>query len=227
MSSPTPGGLRWRCTLPLLHSPPPVSIRLPCAILIPGSERNVMSEEIREKIRLTYREYRHFPDDGKRHEIIDGDHYVSPSPNTPHQTVSRWIQMQLFRQIEEPGYGYVIDAPMDVELTDYDIVQPDLIVVAKSRRLVVKPIRVIGVPDLLVEILSPSNPEHDRELKLSLYQRVEVPEYWIVDPEAQHVDRYRLADGRYGEPTRETERIAYRHLEMEAEVDLTRVWAAL
>jgi Uma2 family endonuclease len=186
-----------------------------------------MGEQVREKIRLTYREYRHFPDDGKRHEIIDGDHYVSPSPNTRHQAASRWIQMQLFRQIEEIGTGYVIDAPMDVELTDYDIVQPDIIVVAESRRLVIKPVRVIGVPDLLVEILSPSNPQHDRELKLALYERVQVPEYWIVDTGAQIVDRYSLVEGRYGEPRRETKNIDYRRLEMSAAVDLNRVWMAL
>lgn len=186
-----------------------------------------MAEPVRERSRLTYREYRDFPDDGKRHEIIDGDHYVSPSPSNPHQSASRWIQMQLFRQIEEVGTGYVIDAPMDVELTDYDIVQPDIIVVAQSRRLVIKPVRVIGTPDLVIEILSPSNANHDRVMKLGLYERVAIPEYWIVDPEAQRVDRYTLRDRRYGDPIQATETIEYRQLEMAATVDLMRVWRAL
>jgi Uma2 family endonuclease len=135
--------------------------------------------------------------------------------------------MQLFRQIEEAGTGYVFNAPFDVELTDYDIVQPDIIVVAESRRLVIKPVRAIGIPDLVIEILSPSNPKYDRELKLSLYERVQVPEYWIVDTEAQLVDRYQLTGEHYGEPVRETERIEYRHLEMAATVDLLKVWRAL
>jgi Uma2 family endonuclease len=186
-----------------------------------------MADRVGDKVRLTYREYRHFPDDGKRHEIIDGDHYVSPSPLTAHQTASRWIQMQMFRQIEEAGTGYVIDAPMDVELTDYDIVQPDIIVVAQSRRLVIKPVRVIGIPDLVVEILSPSRRQYDRELKHSLYERTQVPEYWIVDTESQFVDRFVLQGERYGEAHRETERIDYARLEMSAEVDLLRVWKAL
>ena len=186
-----------------------------------------MADQVQERIRLTYREYRDFPDDGKRHEIIAGDHYVSPSPQTPHQTASRWIQMQLFRRIEETGNGYVINAPMDVELTDYDIVQPDIVVIAESRRLVIKPVRVIGVPDLVIEILSPSNPGHDRQLKHRLYERVQVPEYWIVDTDAHVVDRYRLTDEGYGAPSRETTTIEYRHLEMSATVDLVRVWRAL
>lgn len=186
-----------------------------------------MAEPVRERSRLTYSEYCDFPNDGKRHEIIDGDHYVSPSPSNPHQSASRWIQMQLFRQIEEVGTGYVINAPMDVELTDYDIVQPDIIVVAQSRRLVIKPVRVIGAPDVVIEILSPSNVNHDRVTKLSLYERVAIPEYWIVDTEAQRLDRYTLGDRGYGDPIRVTETIEYRHLEMAATVDLIRVWRAL
>lgn len=180
-----------------------------------------------DKIRLTYREYRHFPDDGRRHEIIDGDHYVSPSPNTDHQAVSRWLQMQLFRQIEEIGTGRVIDAPMDVELTPSDVVQPDIIVIDEERRGIISPSHVIGSPDLLIEILSPSNPTHDTELKLRLYERTAVPEYWIADSRTHTVTRYLLADGRYGEPETFTESIELRRGGMEAQVDLNRVWKAL
>jgi hypothetical protein len=93
-----------------------------------------------------------------RHEIVDGDHYISPAPSTKHQTVSRRIQFQLYEQIELTGRGQV--------------------------------------PDLIIEILSDSNPEHDRVLKLGMYQRAQVPEYWIVDPEEEFVETYVLTEGR-------------------------------
>lgn len=176
------------------------------------------------RVKLTYREYQHFPDDGKRHEIIDGEHHMSPAPSYNHQTVSRWIQYQLMRQIEEPGRGVVIDAPVDVELNEINIVQPDIVVVAQSRREVVSPARIVGLPDLIVEILSPSNPRQDTELKLRLYEQVGVPEYWIVDGEAKRLFRYRLAGAAYEPPTTHESSIEYERLEMKATVDLALVW---
>lgn len=186
-----------------------------------------MSESTGQKVKLTYREYVHFPDDGKTHEIIDGDHYMSPAPGTDHQTVSRWIQFQLFEQIEKQGTGRVYNAPTDVELTETDIVQPDIAVVAYARREIITRSRILGVPDLLVEILSPSRTAHDRELKLALYERTGVPEYWIVDPDDRSVERYRRDGGRYGEPERHRERLDYAAGAMAATVDLGHVWQAL
>jgi Uma2 family endonuclease len=142
--------------------------------------------------KYTYREYQYFPDDGKRHEIIDGDHYMNPSPSTKHQTVSRHLQFQLYTQIEVKKRGRVFDAPYDVELADHDIVQPDLVVVMNENRRIVTPKRIRGIPNLCVEILSESNPAYDRVLKFEMYQRCRVPEYWIVDPEEQSIDIYVL-----------------------------------
>ena len=175
-------------------------------------------------VKLTYKEFRHFPDDGRRHEIIDGVHYVSPSPSNVHQSVSRWLQQQLMAQIEAVGTGIVVDAPMDVELTETNIVEPDLVVVATSRMEIVIESRVLGVPDLLVEILSPSNPKHDTELKLKLYEQVQVPEYWIVNPEAEELCCYRLGPEGYEEPSSHSNTIHYTRLEMKADVDLSLVW---
>ena len=83
---------------------------------------------------LTYEEYRHFPDDGRRHEISHGEHYVSPSPGTAHQSASRHIQFALYQKIEAEGSGQVFNAPMDLELASTDVVQPDLIVVLDEHR---------------------------------------------------------------------------------------------
>jgi len=150
--------------------------------------------------RLGYREYCCFPDDGWRHEIIDGDHVMTPAPSTLHQTVSKRLQHQLYTQIELPGLGLVFNAPVDVQLTEYDIVQPDLVVVLKvpvDRTRMVTHTKINGVPDLVVEILSPSTAAIDTALKKQLYERTGVAEYWIADPENQRLERYRLADGGY------------------------------
>lgn len=134
------------------------------------------------KTKLGYAHYVCFPDDGRRHEIINGDHYVNPAPSTYHQTVSRRIQYQLYTQLELRDLGVVYNAPVDVQLSDHDIVQPDLVVVLHSKRTIITPTKIKGIPNLLVEILSPSSEGNDRTLKRDLYQRVGVPEYWIVDP---------------------------------------------
>lgn len=149
------------------------------------------------RAKFGYREYCCFPDDGRRHEIIDGDHYMTPSPSTTHQTVSKRLQHQLYTQVELAGLGLVFNAPCDVQLTDYDIVQPDLVVVLKDRTQMITPTKINGVPDLIVEILSPSTASNDTTLKKQLYERTGVAEYWIVDPDNQRLEQYRLVDDVY------------------------------
>jgi Uma2 family endonuclease len=187
-----------------------------------------MSQAAHRTPKLTYQDYLQLPDDGKIHEIIDGDHYMSPAPETDHQTVSRWIQFQLFEQIEKVGTGRVFNAPTDVELTETDVVQPDLVIVAYARREIITRRRILGIPDLLVEVLSPSRPEYDLDLKLHLYERCAVPDYWIADPENRILDRYQLSEsGHYDTPSRHTETVSYAAGAMHATVDLTQVWKAL
>src|SRR5262249_1272169 len=139
--------------------------------------------------KLTYEDLVATPADGKRYEIIDGKLYVNASPNTYHQQVSRRLQYQLYTQIELTGRGQVINAPMDGLLGVNDIVEPDLIVILQARRLIIKEPNIQGVPDLIVEILSPSTRNVDRGEKLRLYERSGVPEYWVVDPEAHAIDQ--------------------------------------
>ncbi len=147
--------------------------------------------------KLTYEHYACIPTDGKRHEIIDGVHYVNPAPNLNHQTLSRRIQFQLYTQIELTNRGVVFDAPVDLQLTEFDIVQPDLVVVLADNKDILTHPKIDGVPDLVIEILSPSNPKHDRDLKKQLYQRVGIPEYWIVDPLNEAIEQYVLSGGKY------------------------------
>ena len=139
---------------------------------------------------LTFDDYLAFPDDGARHEIIAGRHYVSAAPYLDHQRISRRIQFQLYEQIELPGRGEVFNAPTAVQLSDHDVVEPDLLVVLAERDSYLSARKVEGPPDLVVEILSPSSERRDRELKLRLYERAGVGEYWIVDPIARQVVKY-------------------------------------
>lgn len=182
-----------------------------------------MAITVNSKRKLTYAEYCQIPEDGRRHEIIDGDHCASPAPYTYHQTLSRRIQFQLYRLIEEKGLGQVFDAPTDLELSEVDIVQPDLIVILEANRRIVTPKKVKGVPDLVVEILSESTSPRDRGIKLELYRRSRVPEYWIVDPDEHILEQYVLEGEAYRCVARHSAAVTFGGLEG-VQVDLTTVW---
>lgn len=181
--------------------------------------------------KLTYSDYVQLPEDGRRHEIIDGEHYVSPSPSSAHQDTSRHIQYQLYQPIEEAGLGKVYNAPMDLQLSDTDVVQPDLMVILREHYHIISPSRIIGAPDLIVEIKSPATAERDRGVKRSLYQQHGVPEYWIVDLDSHTVERYVLEGGSYRLESTNREHITYtvepsesRPERVDATVDLRKVW---
>ena len=170
----------------------------------------------------TYEQYALIPNDGLRHEIVNGAHFMNPAPNLYHQTVSRRIQFQLYRVIEIAGKGVVFNAPVDVQLSNRDIVQPDLVVIETSRQKIMTPTKIKGIPNLLVEILSPSNADYDLKKKRELYERSGVPEYWIVLPDEQQVIQLSLIDGRYQESIHHD---AITMIEPpQATVDLTQVW---
>jgi Uma2 family endonuclease len=156
-----------------------------------------MTGVVHSSIPFTYDEYCLLPDDGKRYEIVDGELYVSPAPSPFHQTVSRRLQYALMTQLEQPGIALVFDAPCDLLFEHKTVVQPDLIVLRRARKNLVTKRAIEGRPDLLVEILSPSNRDHDQSLKRTAYAKYGVPEYWIVDPDAGTVELLRLQPSGY------------------------------
>jgi len=156
-----------------------------------------MSTEPQSKTHLGYAEYVCFPDDGKRHEIIEGEHYMNPAPSTNHQTVSRRIQFSLYSQIELKGLGQVFDAPVDLQLNEHNIVQPDIVLVLEAKRQIITPTKIKGIPDLIIEILSPTSIDNDCVLKRQMYETAGVPEYWIVDPFEHEVQQLVLEEGKY------------------------------
>ena len=157
--------------------------------------------------KITYEEYCLFPNDGNRHEVIDGLHYMNPAPNPNHQSISKYLQHYLFTQIELEGLGKVFDAPIDVQFGDHDIVQPDLIVILNDGKAKITDTRVMGPPDLVVEILSRSTAKNDFTIKRRLYEQSGVREYWIVDPDAQRIETYLLQEGKFAENGSATEEL--------------------
>jgi Uma2 family endonuclease len=131
-----------------------------------------------------------------RAELIDGEIYVTPAPIEPHQRAVTALIVALSLHIRGGAGGQVYTAPFDVHLPTGDVVQPDVIWVSPARAGIVREC-VYGAPDLLVEILSPSNSERDRIVKRSLYARSGVREYWIVDPEARGVEVFVLEAGAF------------------------------
>ena len=145
-------------------------------------------------VKLTYDDLMLFPDDGKRHEIIDGVHYVTPSPNTKHQVVAGNLHLALGSYLKAQPIGVVFFAPFDVLFSQFDVVEPDLLYISRARRDVLTDKNVQGAPDLVVEILSPGTRKRDTTLKGTLYERGGVQEYWVVDPRLDRIRVFRRTD---------------------------------
>src|SRR5688572_8157399 len=142
------------------------------------------------------------PDDGKRRELIDGDVFVTPAPVPWHQTISRRLQLALMKALEEPGLAEIYNAPVDVIFDPVNVVEPDLVIVGAQHAHIVTARAIEGVPDVVVEILSPGTAERDRYWKRQLYERFGVPEYWIVSPDPAGIEVHALASGGYVERAR-------------------------
>jgi len=150
-------------------------------------------------MRLTYDDFLLFPDDGLRHEIIDGEHYMTPSPNIRHQVLLGRLHVEIALYLRQhPGTGHVFMAPLDVIFTKWDVVEPDLLFVAADRADILTEANVKGPPSLVVEILSPGTRKKDEQIKRRLFERGGVREYWLVDPELDVVTVFlRHEDGSF------------------------------
>lgn len=147
--------------------------------------------------RWTIADYERLPDDGRRYELIKGDLHMAPAPSPGHQSVSGLIFFYLMQYIQLAGHGRVFAAPIDVELGPATIVQPDLIALLHGGPAVVTAQRIVGPPDLVVEVVSPATASYDRREKRDLYASVGVREYWIADPGHRVVELLILEGDRY------------------------------
>ncbi len=136
--------------------------------------------------RLTYADYLKTADD-ERYELLDGKLVSSPSPRELHQYTLGRLFLQLGTFVYGRNLGKVYCSPFDVVLSETDVVRPDLLFVSRTRAGIITADNVRGAPDLVIEILSPVTADRDGTLKLDLYARHGVREYWIVDPDAMTV----------------------------------------
>jgi Uma2 family endonuclease len=151
--------------------------------------------------KLTYADFLKFPDDGRRHELIDGVHYVSPSPEFRHQQLSLRMAVALANYLEAMPIGVVLYAPMDCVLTMFDIVEPDLLVVLNDQKSIITKKNIRGMPAIAVEILSESTRAIDEERKFALYERAGAREYWIVDGDLNRLTVYRRGAKQFERPS--------------------------
>jgi Uma2 family endonuclease len=149
----------------------------------------------------TYADWETLPDDGNRYEVIDGVLYMTTAPSFFHQWIIGRLHRYLGIAAEDQGLAFAVAAPIGLLMPGCSPVQPDYMVVLASRAGIIHDRRIWAAPDLIVEVLSPSNVELDEDVKLNSYAQAGVPEYAIVDPLTRTLRHYRLeAPDRYGAP---------------------------
>jgi Uma2 family endonuclease len=144
----------------------------------------------------TYEKYCQLDDD-KRYEIIDGNLLMAPAPTLWHAQWSFNLAVILREHATRRNLGTIFVAPVDVVLDDRNVVQPDIIFVASANKDILHDKAIVGVPDLLVEMISPSSVRRDRYQKKDLYARFGVKEYWIGDPGNESLEVFSLKQNGY------------------------------
>jgi Uma2 family endonuclease len=149
-------------------------------------------------IKFTYEDYKNIPEsENQRYELLGGELYMAPAPIPYHQHISKRLFHCLYKHVRENDSGEVYYSPIDVRLSNEDVVQPDILFIAKDRLSIIHEDAIHGAPDLLLEILSPATAERDRTLKKTLYARSGVKEFWIVDPITKTIEVFSLAHQGY------------------------------
>jgi len=149
---------------------------------------------VKNKILFTYEDLKNWEPDLYRHEIIEGEHFMSPSPNIYHQEIVLNLGTHLSYYVKNKKLGRVFVAPVDVIFSDYDVCVPDLIFVSNENLSIIKEENIQGAPDLLIEVLSPTSEKRDKEIKFKRYAYFGVKDYWIVNPKQQSIEIYDLAN---------------------------------
>jgi Uma2 family endonuclease len=146
--------------------------------------------------RMTAKEFYELPESILPTELIDGELYMSPAPDDPHQKVAmNGVAFLLKMNLE----GELRFSPIDVYLDDENVLQPDIMWVSKNnpRCKLVEGRRWHGAPDLVIEIFSPSTARRDKTIKFDLYEKHGVREYWMMDAEAEYLEAFTLQDAHF------------------------------
>ena len=134
------------------------------------------------------------PDDGRHYQVVEGELIMAPAPNRYHQEILSNLLFIFMSFLKKHRIGKVYPSPFDVCLDEINVLQPDILFVSNARRSVLTKAGAEGAPDLVIEILSPSNAALDRVRKRDVYARCGVAEFWIISPESRTVQVYRLQE---------------------------------
>lgn len=162
--------------------------------------KHLVMETVISNTKVSVSEFREMlfdDDDNYYYEIINGEMIQKSAPTPLHQDVSRNLLyiLETFNRIHNKGK--IFYSPVDVYLDDYNKPQPDLVFVSKERKNIVTNDGIMGIPDLLVEIISPTSVIRDRIEKKNLYERKAIQEFWLVDPQYAAIEVYTLQNNRY------------------------------
>jgi Uma2 family endonuclease len=147
-------------------------------------------------VRYTYQDLLALPESATRHEILDGRLHVTAAPRVNHQRVALDLAAMMRALAREHGLGEVV-GPVTIHVHDELVFEPDLVFIRSDRLEIVDPEGdVHGVPDLIIEVLSPSTRSHDRTLKRKLYFDAGVPEVWLLDIDERSAEVWRLGSQR-------------------------------
>ncbi|MDQ7051966.1 MAG: Uma2 family endonuclease [candidate division KSB1 bacterium] len=143
---------------------------------------------------FTYADYLLLPDNGHRYQILRGELIMSPAPETVHQRISLKLIFAIGRFLEGHPIAQLLHAPVDVVLSEVNVLQPDIVIIRNERQSIIKEANIQGAPDWVIEILSPSTETYDRQTKKEIYAEFGVKEYWIVHPNEQWIEKCVLKD---------------------------------
>jgi Uma2 family endonuclease len=160
-----------------------------------------MSATLIDVRKITYSEFRQMEFDDNDpyiYELINGILVKKSAPQPRHQRISRKLLRLMDEFIQKNALGEVFYAPIDVFLDPENAPQPDLVFVSAARSFIIDEIEgILGVPDLVVEIISPSSIRLDRVDKKELYEKFGVAEYWLIDPKNTAIEVFSFQNGRY------------------------------
>jgi Uma2 family endonuclease len=150
-----------------------------------------------EQRKVTYADLESWPDDGRRYELYDGEVYVVPAPMPRHQIAMGELYAYM-RKYAKRADGLVLVSPIDIVFDEHNVLQPDILFFQSSRRHVVSLDKVTRVaPDVVVEVISPGTVWNDLGRKKATFARFGVPEYWLLDPHIDRLERYSHASCAY------------------------------
>jgi Uma2 family endonuclease len=182
--------------------------------------------EVATKELKTYEDYAKLPE-GAPYQLIDGEFVMSPAPDLYHQDVSANIYDALKSLVRKRKLGKVYYAPVDVSLSEHNTFQPDIVFVSNERMHILQGERIVGAPDLVVEILSPTTGYYDLATKKDTYEAHGVKEYWVVDPKGKTIEVFENVNGRFVSIVKEREKgIVSSHLLAELKLEVEEVFKA-